>query len=43
MKRVLTGALCAATIAMLGAALPAHAQSADTLSKISSSGKMTFA
>ena len=28
---------------MLGAALPAHAQSADTLSKISSSGKMTFA
>ena len=43
MKRVLTGALCAATVAMLGAALPAHAQSADTLSKISSSGKMTFA
>ena len=43
MKRVLTGALCAATVAMLGAALPAHAQSADTLSKICSSGKMTSA
>ena len=38
MKSVLTGALCAVTVACW-AALPAHAQSADTLSKISSSGR----
>ena len=43
MNRLFRGALSAMTLAALGAALPAHAQSGDTLSKISNSGKMTFA
>ena len=42
MKSVYRGALGAVTLAML-CTLPAQAQGTDTLGKIASSGKMTFA